>query len=649
MTGLAAMLAAHDEAALTGLASKGLVRRAARDLSAGKATLIDVDESAAQVIADGQTVQLDSRGPAAATCTCSAQRMCRHILLCILFLREASLDSDAQPTGSISAREELCSLSPAAVKKFAGADWARAAALLADATAVDIADSASSVTVTLNDLDAKVTFIAGQSLREAAYKGAAARKRVAVTLGVLHVRASAGVAAIADERELAAELPPVSGTFLTTAQTVVERAVRAVLPGRAAAAVDLLLDLSISSRVEVLPRVAAELRGLSNYAALGVEQDVGFVPEVFCVRAARVYALLEALKTQAQDTALSGVLRRDYTSVAELDLALLGASGWQHASGARGLTLHAYSQKNAAWYAATEGRAAGTDPSFNPHRVYRGALWGTGPLCDAIGRRFTLREVGVAADNAVRMTPPDGDVTATERLALDALLEADCTHREWSSLRADLVARFGSGLRRRAVAIPAVVAPARFAGFAFNDIDQNYEWQLLDAQGDCLVLSIPGNDHRIALQLRAARKQIFAFLVEATATSDGVRYRPVTVFLRKRASSELVNLDFDDWSAKQRSEGTLDKLRAFLSKESAAMGAPPDPVRQVLNNAQESIATFVAQPGVAKLGEARRQSEAVGLLTLATALAQLEASGSVPAALRAAYVASESEAALLAF
>lgn len=44
---LKAMLDTHDEAALSALASVGLVRRAGRDLEAGKATVETRDETSA--------------------------------------------------------------------------------------------------------------------------------------------------------------------------------------------------------------------------------------------------------------------------------------------------------------------------------------------------------------------------------------------------------------------------------------------------------------------------------------------------------------------------------------------------------------------------------------------------------------------------
>ncbi|WP_256079592.1 SWIM zinc finger family protein [Massilia sp. YIM B04103] len=79
-----------DDDALAALASAGLLRRAAKDVDAGKvAWAAPPTEQGGAIRADGQLVQADAQGPAKARCDCSAPVICKHILATALWLRSA--------------------------------------------------------------------------------------------------------------------------------------------------------------------------------------------------------------------------------------------------------------------------------------------------------------------------------------------------------------------------------------------------------------------------------------------------------------------------------------------------------------------------------------------------------------------------------
>ena len=87
---LQAAYANYDDEALAALASIGLLRRAAKDVEAGKVAWHPEGGAAAgSVAADGQRVQLALPGPAAARCDCPAPGVCKHILAAALWLRAA--------------------------------------------------------------------------------------------------------------------------------------------------------------------------------------------------------------------------------------------------------------------------------------------------------------------------------------------------------------------------------------------------------------------------------------------------------------------------------------------------------------------------------------------------------------------------------
>eukprot|EP01030_Chromulinospumella_sphaerica_P018117 gene18117-17968_t len=78
---------AYDDDTLATLANAGLLRRAAKDVEAGKVLWQRQGDTDGVVQADGQQVQLDARGPQKAQCDCPAPGLCKHILAAALWLR----------------------------------------------------------------------------------------------------------------------------------------------------------------------------------------------------------------------------------------------------------------------------------------------------------------------------------------------------------------------------------------------------------------------------------------------------------------------------------------------------------------------------------------------------------------------------------
>src|SRR4249920_2015240 len=106
---------AYDDDTLAALANVGLLRRAAKDVEAGKIGWADgaagPGDASGVIVADGQRVQLDGRGPQQARCDCPAPGICKHILGAALWLRgqEASL---ASPTGESTTEAPVSAEAP---------------------------------------------------------------------------------------------------------------------------------------------------------------------------------------------------------------------------------------------------------------------------------------------------------------------------------------------------------------------------------------------------------------------------------------------------------------------------------------------------------------------------------------------------------
>ena len=649
---LASLLAAHDDAALEALVSKGLVRRAQRDLEAGLAVVSTRSDTSATVIADGQSVQIDARRLSAARCTCPAGGLCRHILLAVMVLRaervqpaDATAPDDA-PQGP-SAATEICALTQAELTKFAGADWSAAAALAAASEGTSIVESGRNCTIEFAGASVSVTFIAGQGLKNAAYKGPKTRARVVVAAAAILLRAKNGVEVEATADVATPGEQPLAVDFLASASDTLTRATRIVLAGSSPIAADMLFDLAISARAEAAPRLTAHLRGLARQAGLAMARDVGFEQDTFLSDAARTSALIEGLKADPSNPVLTGSLRRDYLPHSALDLWMLGASCWRSETGARGLTLYSFAPAEKRWHTATMARGAGQDPWFDPRAAYQLPVWGANTAAGLMGTMVHLAEPLVAADRSIALTlPKPGSVTGRVRGAR-ALIEAGAAHANWAGLRRDLAECFGGGLQRRSQPAPALLAPAKFAGFAFDEFAQTYEWEAIDASGDAVVLTVPANAGDLALRLRREGRQIRLVLVIATVGQDRPVLQPIAIFSEKADTLEVVNLDLDHWQAPKGVRAAIDAAQEVFAKPTRPTAPPPDPVRDLATRALDAAVAVATGTKANDIGTLTEGCEAAGLLTLANALDRLARTPDISRALRTAYIANEVRAGLM--
>ncbi|WP_264032353.1 hypothetical protein [Cellulosimicrobium sp. SH8] len=88
----AAVYAGYDDAALATLANAGLVRRARKDVAAGKVEVLELRGDGAALSVGGARVELDARGPAGARCACPTPGACQHVVAACLWARDAAAE-----------------------------------------------------------------------------------------------------------------------------------------------------------------------------------------------------------------------------------------------------------------------------------------------------------------------------------------------------------------------------------------------------------------------------------------------------------------------------------------------------------------------------------------------------------------------------
>jgi hypothetical protein len=532
----AGVYAGYDDAALATLANAGLVRRARKDVAAGKVDVLELRADGAVLSVGGTRVELDARGPAGARCGCPTPGACQHLVAACLWARDAAAeDATVEPAedaaaGSVqdaatepvepaaAARDEaaaatpepdggrragsgadplaeILGLDPRAVHRAAGAAVVRVVAREARERteaptrggSTDVAVDGPRVVVSWCD-SPRVTYVAGAGFAGMLVErgptggtpGAARTDDRRWRLEALARVWGARGRAWPWPEETAAAAPRAAG--VPDARTVadeVARAVERVLDvGLSHLGRDDLEELRAAGVIARLGRRPAVQRlvtsALGRLEALADRRDA--VDEEECLLAlAELWAFVRA--EPAPDATAPD------ERVADLPHLLpLGARWWVAASGARGVTVHLWDVAEGRTRSVTTGRPPGSDPTFR--RSWDLPLvWGRSveALCRGT---FALRG---ATERAGALRPGDGPVVEPlGRLDADAL-------RDVAERTAGTDARAEVGFGHRPAVVRVVMV--RDAGpVGVDEVAQEITWTLVAADGTPIVVRVDAAD-----------------------------------------------------------------------------------------------------------------------------------------------------------
>lgn len=647
---------AYDDDTLAALANTGLLRRAAKDVEAGKLAWVEQRDDGGTILTDGQCVQLDARGPKHARCDCPAPGICKHILGAVLWLRAAppsstaisaktkpdSVEDDKQVQASPlrpSALEEILALDTATLFKAAGIAAVRRAA----ASPIERLlwhDQGAVLLLELPELGAACRWIAGAGFDGIVSEVPAIERRAVHLIALAALRREHGCAfqwpddsvpALAQEAPLASEREL---GFLDQVESMLRELITGGLAHMSDVTSSRLFVLNMSARSEGLPRLAALLRNLGGMVDLLARRDHRVDARDALALIARIQALCTAFRTAQGELALvlRGRLRRDFDETCALDLLPLGAHWWQTRGGARGLTLAFWDSAASRLLQATLARPDSSDVNFTRRGAWQtNALWsGAGPAQSLCEGALRLEQPRLADDGRLAL----GGVTRAQTLPgwpCDDERIASLGYNDWATLAMQL--RDAVGLTG-SVIDAALLRPHNMHPPRLDEVHQRFDWALQDTQGRWLVLSIPcGSEHRERVdnldRLIARGAVIRAVLVRIERNASETVLIPVSVLINSEQGNTLqvVSLDFAVEPARSTTlAGRI--LRLFEARREAPLGvvAPSlttrllAPVVDVIETQAETgrLALTTAQAGV--LDEALARIASVGLDALAGAL-----------------------------
>lgn len=656
---------AYDDDTLATLANPGLLRRAAKDVEAGKVAWVEQGAEGGVLAADGQRVQLDARGPQQARCDCPAPGICKHILGAALWLRTLEpaapggaagappagpQETPAAPAGA-DPLAEILALDAAALFKAAGVAAVRRAAAAAS-SAIEWRVQGGALVMDLPELGASCRWVAGAGFAGMVSEVPAAERKAVHLIAIAALRSAHGQPFAWPEGarpapvEDTARLGERERAFLRQVESMLEELLTGGLSHVSELTSARLLALNMSARGEGLPRLAALLRNLGGTVDLLVRRDHRAEERDAFALMARIHALCTALAQAEGDlaAALRGRLKRDFDESASLDLLPLGAHWWQTRGGARGLTVAFWDLAGARVLQASLARPDGSDTAFT-----RGSAWSANALWSGVGAAQSVCEA------ALRLEQPrlaeDGRLAvggATRAQPLPAWAADDPRLKSigcgnWSELGERL--RGATGLA--AEPFDAVLLrPSGTRPPVLDEAQQRLDWLVQDDEGQWLRLGIPvGPEHRQRLdnldRLTARRAPVHAVLVRIERSAASTELMPIAVLSSNaKKALQAVSLDFADEAARTTSLANR-ILRMFEARQQQRQAAPvasPTLAARLLAPVTEVAETQAATGRMAltvaqrqRLHDALDRAGSVGLELLSSALrAHLAAPAAVP-------------------
>ncbi len=600
-------LAMFDVAALEALASKGLLRRAAKDVNAGKVVITEENPTVVAVIADGERVEMTADGLRAATCSCPAIGICRHKLAAVLVLQTTALadltlgevvapDTEAPQADALS---EVLALTPQAIRSWAGKAGIRVALEMAAQAEPAIDHRGGSLHVQFGAMWPPVFILAGQGLDGIVSKAAPSRQRPLHAAAVIAVRRAHGldVDAYAEALMPSSDAKAADADFIDNVLSALEDAVRTSLAHAPEVLEERFFLLSVSSRADDLPLLSRRLRQIAGMIRARRERDFTALPEALLSAIATTFAYTDAIKGSQDSLRLAllrGTVRQDFAPIGSLSLIGLGARVWNTHGGAHGISGYFYAPESGRVLTASLARSGDLDPSFDAATAYSGELlWGVGSLADMVGTQVSLLGTRLSASGRLSASQETTGVRQAWAPLRTDIAGWSIAYNDWQTLAEQFQQRFALSLTHPASgSVVLALQPAATGAAMFDGVRQRSSLALADVKGRSVVIVSPRLPPRTSragqrdpLSALAACAAIEAIIVEAIPTQGEIELQPIAAFVRRRVDETPSVLVLDPRLMRTKSDpgdngvsGTVGDIRPPGHDRFATVTAPHDPL-----------------------------------------------------------------------
>ncbi len=512
VSALTRMVASLTEPALEALGSKGLLRRARKDIERGEEVYVaGSTESSVSVRVGVFHVTFPNAGPAAASCSCPAAETCQHILAAVLYLQGRALtsaradDASAEkqvprrglPSTSLRAGGTTNeSITMEQLEQWAGKKHFADGVKQASQTAADITKQPI-VRIGFPTLNSEVFVVPGAGLDGMIVSGGKRDARRTVVAAVIAFQAAEGNAGapvpLTSALTESAGAPRTRAEIIDACDTLLVQTLDTGLSRLSAANQQRWVTLAVSALGAHLPRLALAVRGLGDEVGLALARDARSNLARLFARMADAHALVSALRAGGDTPRadLVGVHRTEYVEIGNVDLVGAAAWPWRTASGYEGLTVLFWEPSTKRWSSWTESRPSQRLGEFTAVGRYAQEGPWAGAESPRQLTRSAFRLMNARRNSGHRLSGSSKSRVLVTGLALPSQRGLEPI-TDWAELSTRASAAIPVGLKE-ANALDAIVAvrPATWAERAYDAVVQLFTWTVTDVRQLRLLLTLP--------------------------------------------------------------------------------------------------------------------------------------------------------------
>jgi hypothetical protein len=505
-----AQLERYDDEAWAALASRGLLRRARKDLESVDVAVIADDGQVLRLRVGPHEVTLDARGPAHAVCTCPSGTTCQHVIAAGLWLTaEPPDDGDAEEgnadgadgadgtdgAGGEALHRELMALAPDTLVAHAGPAgyrWARQLVDDLEPAGVRI-EGGQNVSITFSHPFLTFRYMGGGAGAVVADTRLSAVEKYQVAAVLAYQRAHG-----ADLTDLEPHRLPRTQDNLGETRARLRSTTARLLTDTVALGLS-HLSPEVHQRYETVAvwaqgaeyhRLALLLRRLADHVELLLERSARADEHLLLDEAAIAYGLVSALDAAAAagsaPARLVGTARNRYDAVRTMELVGLGAVPWRTGSGYHGLTTLFWWPEGSRFLSLTDARPESLR-GFDPRARYAsGGPWsGLSSPSAATGARVRLTDAQLSAGG--RLSGVDRTRATVQPTSGTGVAEVLPVVDSWDAIGRDAVGLLDLPDPLRDW---VVLRPERYGPAFFDPVSQTLTWLVVDRDGATLPLVV---------------------------------------------------------------------------------------------------------------------------------------------------------------
>ena len=537
--GLIEMLARFDDEAFIALANRGLFRRAIKDFEQHPGKVVEENDTHITLQVSEQTIKMDARGPAFASCSCPAAGICQHILSAGLTLKNMQEDGSAESERAESViegevllaiepqldelHENLLAIPQEHLIKHAGKPGFRWAWEL-----INNLDLEQDITITRHKhlvigfkhpmmtlrylgggVDSLICDVSTSKLAKYQVAAVILYKRInGINLDPIEVKSQSKNAnlefgkdyAIAESKDLT--LASSRNRLLCQLDELLKDCLTLGISHLSHNIIDKFSSLAVWAQGVYFYRLSLLLRRVADHVELQIERSASADGNQIFNDLAFAYGLSSALKSSLQSgvvpSNLQGKSRSEYEEVGNLILLGLGAQAWRAPSGFIGLTMLFWSPQTQQFLACSDARPE-AQGGFDAIARYTAS----GPWA-GLASPSKLTGMEVRLGNA--SVNNEGRISTSESIvATHVNIENFANQLQPFSSWRDMQAAY-SKPRQSLLASPrslddwVCLKPSQCQEAKFNEIRQTLIWHILDEYDEVFTLELrfsPYTEHAI--------------------------------------------------------------------------------------------------------------------------------------------------------